>query len=187
MPDYRPHGWEPSTTAPQPQCTPDGAFDLTPGANTKAAVHRVFEQQLDELSSYRNLKSTEVAPTNEEIRKALANWDAMLRQLTNNLRPILASKGLTLRGIDRADLDGHGIGFDTRVYVQDNAGRKFDVDLTIDEIDARTNGRETFAVLEEMIVHNVLAQREAFAERVKRLGREAASNVLPFGGGPRAK
>jgi hypothetical protein len=185
VPEFKPHGWEPSTTAPQPQCTPDGAFDLTPGANTKAAVHRVFEQQLDELSAYRNLRSAEVPPTNEEIRKALAEWDAMLQQLTSNLHPILKSKGLTLRGIDRVDLDGHGIGFDTRAYIRDSAGRDFNVDLTIDEVDARTNGRETFQVLEEMVIHNVMAQREAFAARVKALGREAASNVLPFGGGPR--
>jgi hypothetical protein len=181
---HKPHGWEPCTSKVQPKCNEDGAFDLTPGANTKEAVYQVFEQQLDELSSYRNLKA-QAGPTNEEIRKGLAEWDAMLRQLTNNLRPILASKGLTLLGIDRADLDGHGIGFDTRAYIKDSAGRRFDVDLTIDEIDARSNGRETFAVLEEMVVHNVLASREAFAERVKRLGREAASNVLPFGGGPR--
>lgn len=183
--NHKPFGWEPCTSKAQPRCNEDGAFDLTPGANTKEAVYQVFEQQLDELSSYRNLKSTEVQPTNEEIRKALADWDQMLRQLTSNLRPILQSKGLTLLGIDRADLDGRGVGFDSRAYIKDSAGRRFDVDLTIDEIDARSNGRETFAVLEEMVVHNVMAQREAFAERVKRLGRESASNVRPFGGGPR--
>lgn len=185
MADHKPYGWEPCATKPQPKCNEDGAFDLTPGANTKEAVYQVFEQQLDELSSYKNLKA-QAGPTNEEIRKALADWDAMLRQLTNNLRPILASKGLKLLGIDRADLDGHGIGFDTRAYIADSAGRRFDVDLTVDEIDAKSNGRETFVVLEEMVVNNVMAQREAFHARVVKLGREVTSNPRPFGGGPKS-
>ena len=173
-----PVGWEPCTSKPQPRIDEHGAFDLREGANDLQAYYNCFEQQLDELASYKNLKGPNLEPTQEECTAAIREWDLMLQQLAANLRPVLKSKGLRLLGIDRGDSGC----FDSRAYIKASAGRRFDVDLKVDEIEARTNGRETFQVLEEMVVHGVLAQREAFHERVKRLGREIENNVVPIGG-----